>query len=131
MLCFYRQRWRGNSALAGRGAGLAALTGLHPIYIYWADQLVSDLAFMALGLGAVVRSRTRAAARAAELGSLGRRHRLVALARWTRTLGATFVAGVAVVALLRHAPVKAVAVLAGAAPVAWGLWTAVSAHAPA
>ncbi|MEZ5392754.1 MAG: hypothetical protein R2724_07725 [Bryobacterales bacterium] len=118
---------------AGRGEALAlaALTGLHPIYIYWADQLVSDLAFMALGLGAVVLAerelRRERPSWAVWAGVIA----LLALACWTRTLGATFVAGVAVVALLRHAPVKAVAALAGAAPVAWGLWTAVSAHAPA
>ncbi|MCB9384458.1 MAG: hypothetical protein H6509_07575 [Bryobacterales bacterium] len=118
---------------AGRGEALAlaALTGLHPIYIYWADQLVSDLAFMAFGLGAaVLAERELRRERPSWIAWTGVVVLLV-LACWTRTLGAAFVAGVAVMAMLRGSTAKAAAALAGAAPVAWGLWSAMSGDAQA
>jgi hypothetical protein len=111
---------------AGRAEALAlaGLTALHPFFVYWSNQLVSDLLFMALALGAAVLAQRELEGREVRRLPWAGVVALLALACGARTVGVAFVAGVAAAALLHGKRLAAAVALAGAAPVVYSVWTA-------
>jgi hypothetical protein len=105
--------------LVGGAAGLAiaGLCAFHPVVLFLAGSVLSDMPFSALALGGIVvadraiETRPRPAALVAAGALLG-------LATAIRTLGIMILAGVAVTALYRRLPRRAVAIVAVAVPFA-------------
>ncbi len=103
----------------GRGTaiGIAALCAFHPIFLYLAGAILSDLPFSALALGGMVAADAglRERARPAILAGAGI---LLGLSIATRTLGAAILAGVIACALHRGFWRRAIVLAALAAPFA-------------